>query len=294
MAGKQALAGFGAGFTSTTILHPLDMVKTRLQGKYAFDDADKRHRKPMFGRTVSMLRAISHQDGLRGLYRGLTPNLAGATASWALYFWWYDMFKARATKDEHGHMSPGQHLIASAQAGALTAITTNPLWVVKTRMCVTNRTDQHAYRGLLDGLGQIARKEGIRGLYKGMVPALFGVSHGALQFMAYEDLKKWRINVNPAKNKERLSTLEYMVMASTSKLFATVSTYPYQVLRSRLQNQQEANQKYRGVADAIGLLGFYKGLAPNALRVLPGTCITFVVYENLSAYFREHARPAPN
>ncbi|KAI9598792.1 mitochondrial carrier domain-containing protein [Syncephalis fuscata] len=278
----QALAGFGAGFVSTTILHPLDMIKTRLQ----VDDADKSRRKPMLGRTVSMMRSIFSKDGLRGLYRGLTPNLAGATGSWALYFWWYDMFKARAPKDEDGRMSAGQHLVASAEAGAITAMMTNPLWVVKTRMCVTNRTDQYAYRGLLDGLGQIMRKEGIRGLYKGMVPALFGVSHGALQFMAYEDLKKRRIDVNPSKNKERLSTLEYMVMASVSKLFATVSTYPYQVLRSRLQMPLA---KYIGKLE--GVLGFYKGLAPNALRVLPGTCITFVVYENLSTYFREHARP---
>lgn len=57
---------------------------------------------------------------------------------------------------------------------------------------------------MLDGLSQIARKEGIHGLYKGMIPALFGVSHGALQFMAYEELKKWRIDVNPSKDKEHL------------------------------------------------------------------------------------------
>jgi solute carrier family 25 folate transporter 32 len=37
----------------------------------------------------------------------------------------------------------------------------------------------------LDGLYQIAKYEGIKGLYKGMIPALFGTSHGALQFMAY-------------------------------------------------------------------------------------------------------------
>ena len=30
--------------------------------------------------------------------------------------------------------------------------------------------------------------------------------------------------------------------------------------------------------------GFYKGLSPNLLRVVPATMITFVVYENVSFY----------
>lgn len=28
--------------------------------------------------------------------------------------------------------------------------------------------------------------------------------------------------------------------------------------------------------------GFYKGMAANAIRIIPGTCVTFVVYENCS------------
>lgn len=30
-----------------------------------------------------------------------------------------------------------------------------------------------------------------------------------------------------------------------------------------------------------GFLGFYKGLGPNLLRVVPSTCVTFLVYENV-------------
>lgn len=31
-----------------------------------------------------------------------------------------------------------------------------------------------------------------------------------------------------------------------------------------------------------GITGFYRGLATNLVRVLPGTCVTFVVYENIA------------
>lgn len=42
---------------------------------------------------------------------------------------------------------------------------------------------------MVDALVKTYRFEGIRGLYKGFVPGVFGVSHGALQFMAYEEMK---------------------------------------------------------------------------------------------------------
>lgn len=45
------------------------------------------------------------------------------------------------------------------------------------------------FRGMVDALVKMYRYEGIRGLYKGFVPGIFGVSHGALQFMAYEEMK---------------------------------------------------------------------------------------------------------
>ena len=43
---------------------------------------------------------------------------------------------------------------------------------------------------LPDGLVQIGRNEGIRGLYKGTVMSVVGVSNGAIQFMLYEEFKR--------------------------------------------------------------------------------------------------------
>jgi solute carrier family 25 folate transporter 32 len=140
------------------------------------------------------------------------------------------------------------------------------------------------------------------------------------------------------------SNTEYILASGTSKLVAIALTYPYQVVRARIQNAGPAplgasvptsatsiassatpllpsatsqpripSQLYNtptptpntptsikptsptkisipAISRAIwrneGLKGFYKGLGTNALRILPGTCTTFVVYENLVWGFR--------
>ncbi|KAI9269369.1 mitochondrial carrier domain-containing protein [Sporodiniella umbellata] len=212
------------------------------------------------------------------------------------------MIKKHMPKDSKGKLSPLQHLTASAGAGALTALIANPLWVVKTRMCTTQHNAPGSYNGLFDGLKRLYGEEGVRGLYRGIVPALFGVSHGAIQFMAYEEMKKKRNELMQKRGvtsqeelNAKLSQTEYIVMAVTSKVIASSVTYPYQVLKSRLQNG-ETKDAYKGVIDCgkkiiktEGYRGFYKGISPSVIRVLPGTCITFLVYENLTQWFKDHS-----
>jgi hypothetical protein len=76
-----------------------------------------------------------------------------------------------------------------------------------------------------------------------------------------------------------------------SKAVATTATYPYQVIKARLQQRHagpEEARPYRGVWDATrkiwaheGVRGFYKGFAANLLRVAPQSALTLVAYENV-------------
>ena len=55
------------------------------------DAAKRSEQRPLIGGTIKAFRDIVANEGVfRGLYRGVTPNIAGATASWGFYFWWYE------------------------------------------------------------------------------------------------------------------------------------------------------------------------------------------------------------
>ena len=179
--------------------------------------------------------------------------------------------------------------IAEMSIGILTAVCTNPIWVIKTRMLSTSSSHPGAYSSILDGTRQIVRSEGILGFYRGLIPSLFGVSHGALQFMAYEQLKVYRCTSKLRAHQE-LSALDFLVLSGSAKVFAGSATYPYQVVRARLQTY-DADKNYKNARDVLfqiwrqeGSGGFYKGLIPNLLRVLPSTWITFLVYEKSKIY----------
>ena len=291
----ESVAGFTAGVVSTLAVHPFDVVKTRLQ--------IEQNAKSRPGGSLRVMRMIAGEANaggdsiLRAFYRGLMPNMIGNSVSWALYFMWYGNIKdliraARAsptTTVDPKQLRSSDYFLASGVSGILTAVFTNPIWVIKTRMLSTARNTPGAYRSISHGTLELYRSEGLRGFYRGLLPSLFGVSHGAIQFMAYEQLKNhWALSRKGGKS--GLTNLDYLYLSALSKMFAGSITYPYQVVRARLQTY-DAQAKYDGAWDVVrqvfkreGIGGFYKGLGPNIVRVLPSTCVTFLVYENTKFY----------
>lgn len=41
---------------------------------------------PQYRGLVSAFMTISRQEGLKGLYKGVTPNVCGSGSSWGFYF----------------------------------------------------------------------------------------------------------------------------------------------------------------------------------------------------------------
>lgn len=280
----ETIAGLSAGLISTAIVHPLDIIKTRLQ-----IDSRRSSSTTLLGSSLRTLRLIIKNEGpthFAALYRGLTPNLVGNSASWGLYFLWYaraqDLIRSYRSYSPTQQLSTVDYLTASSISGTLTAILTNPIWVVKTRMLSTPASSSGAYPSLLSGLRSIYTTEGLRGYFAGLTPALFGVSHGALYFAVYERLKAVRRDAHADR---QISNLDTILTSSAAKVCAGVATYPHQLVRTRMQNYGAEKpglmRVIRNVWREEGVMAFYKGLGPNLVRVVPSTCVTFLVYENV-------------
>jgi len=159
----------------------------------------------------------------------------------------------------------------------------------------------------------------MRGYYKGLAPSLLlQTTHGAVQFAVYEELKVLLAAVgagaggggasggagagaagtagNTAPSNAPPTTLAVTAAAFASKLAAAVSTYPAQVVRARLQQRFDVQpgrppelvySSALGAARVMmareGVAGFYKGLLPSLLRVMPQSAVTLVVYERAAA-----------
>ncbi|KAJ9140775.1 hypothetical protein P3X46_031379 [Hevea brasiliensis] len=224
----HAGAGAAAGAIAATVVCPLDVIKTRLQVHGLPSTSNS-------GRTgsiiVTSLKNIIRNEGFKGLYRGLSPTIIALLPNWTVYFTVYEQLKGILLShgDGNSQLTIGANMVAAAGAGAATAIATNPLWVVKTRLQTQGmRPDVVPYKSILSAFRRIIHEEGMRGLYSGILPSLAGISHVAIQFPAYEKIKYY-VAKKDNTSVDKLSAGDVAIAASTSKVIASVMTYPHEV-----------------------------------------------------------------
>ncbi|KAJ3373233.1 hypothetical protein HDU91_000946 [Kappamyces sp. JEL0680] len=287
--GSHFIAGGLAGTIGATILCPLEVVKTRLQ------------------------------EGVRALWKGLTPNLIGIVPARSIYFSVYSKGKELYTRMNHGVENSGVHMVSAATAGIATALCTNPIWLVKTRMqlqseAAVKNSGLVTYRNSFHCLQTVLREEGVRGLYRGLSASLLGLTESTFQFVMYEYFKAAMLKTHKSRdsaathlsrNASRLTVgwIETTTAASTAKLIAAVVTYPHEVIRTRLrQTPENGVRKYTGLWQSAkliyqqeGVVALYGGMTAHLLRVVPNAAILFLSYEVIVRFLEkwEHGNKRP-
>jgi solute carrier family 25, member 33/36 len=255
------------GMTAATLTAPLDVLKTRLQSDFyqtqlralqaarlaaSNSTATRVSLNPLraarhhLGETLQILASVYKTEGPRALFKGLGPNLVGVVPARSINFYTYGNGKRLiATHLNHGQEAAWVHLSAGMLAGIVTSTATNPIWMVKTRLQLDKNVAEQSggitkrqYRNSWDCLKQIIRDEGIRGLYKGMSASYLGVAESTMQWMLYEQMKRYlRAREEKIVRSGREKTFWDRTVdwtgkigaAGGAKLIASILTYPHEV-----------------------------------------------------------------
>ena len=169
-AAKSFVAGGLAGMAATTATYPLDLLRTR----FAAQGTER-----VYAGLVASVRDIGHHEGYAGFFRGLTAGIAQVVPYMGLFFAFYEALKP-ALADAHLPFSSGDAVAGSA-ASALSKCIVFPLDTVRKRLQVQGPTRTkfvggHKFpvyeRGVLHTMTTIVRREGTRGLYRGLSVSL--------------------------------------------------------------------------------------------------------------------------
>ncbi|KAJ1827804.1 mitochondrial aspartate-glutamate transporter agc1, partial [Coemansia sp. RSA 2703] len=286
--------GAVAGVTGVSIIFPLDMVKTRLQNQ-----------KPINGKLpyrggIDCFQQIVRKEGVRGLYRGLVPNLAGVTPEKAIKLAVNDIMRG-VLADRAGtsidRLPVMYGALAGATAGLCQVIATNPMEIVKIQMQVAATTQPvsvsgassaaatAAVGGEVTAMG-IVRQLGIRGLYKGTAATLLRDVPFSLLFFPLQALFAQKVHYQLHANNDKPSTLSVLAGSTVAGIIAAGSVTPADVIKTRLQSSSQPTPAYNGVVDCAtrimkneGPAAFFKGTVPRCLTMAPLFGIALMMYD---------------
>ncbi|XAR71978.1 hypothetical protein NMG60_11018449 [Bertholletia excelsa] len=179
------LVGGGlAGITAASMTYPLDLVRTRLAAQT----------NVTYYRGIwHALRIISQEEGVFGLYKGLGAALLGVGPNLAISFSVYDTLRSYWQSQRPDESTVLVSLACGSLSGIASSTVTFPLDLVRRRMQLEGAGGRaRVYNtGLFGTCGYIFKTEGLRGLYRGILPEYYKVVPSiGIAFMTYEKLKQ--------------------------------------------------------------------------------------------------------
>lgn len=267
--------------------HPLDVVRTKLAVQRQLRGTEP----PRYKGTLGTLRRVFREEGVRGLFRGITPAVVSHAPAAAIFFSTYSFLKMRVPDALSPSQLPRDISMSSWAAGgawSCTCLLLNPLFVLKTKqqtqLVRTSRDAPLKYTGLLSSFRVVVSEQGFRGLYVGTAAAMAGFPGAMIQMPLYEYLKRSGPDDVPSHTRVAASSA---VSAST----AGVLMYPVEVVRLRLQAQTPSSGgtlQYKGIIDAFrkifhaeGIHAFHRGLGTGLVRTVPQSAIGLSCYETI-------------
>merc|ERR1711865_646996 len=248
-------AGAAAVFT-VTFIHPIDVVKTRIQ-----------------------IGEAMKNEGPGAFYKGIGPAWLREASYTSLRLGLYEPVKTLVGADQKG-AGFLRKFIAGALAGAIGSCAGNPFDVLKTKMMANKDSEA----GMGEVCSDIMKAEGFMGFYKGFnTNVIRAMVLNATKMACYDTIKTWLVASFALEG-----LLLQFIAAFTAGFFLTCTVSPFDKCRTLLMNQKggEGEKQFSGLFDCLvhickteGVGGLWKGFIPIWSRFAPTTCMQLIAFE---------------
>ena len=283
-----------AGAFGAFMVYPIDLVKTRMQNQRS-----ARVGTLMYKNSIDCFQKIIRNEGFRGLYAGVLPQLVGVAPEKAIKLTINDLVRGKFTDVGSGAIPLKFEILAGGSAGMCQVIFTNPLEIVKIRLQVQGEALKAAAREGEELTKRsalwIVRHLGLVGLYKGVSACLLrDVPFSAIYFPTYSHLKRDYFGETPT---QPLSVLQLLTAGAIAGMPAAYLTTPCDVIKTRLQVEaRKGETSYTGLRHAArtvwreeGFRAFFKGGPARIMRSSPQFGFTLAGYELLQGLLPLHS-----
>ncbi|RSM12434.1 hypothetical protein BHE90_003599 [Fusarium euwallaceae] len=273
---------FGGSASCLAVIcsHPLDLVKVRLQATPLSE------RKNVLETIVHILR----NEGVSGLYRGLSAGLLRQLTYGSTRFAIYESIKEQSSK--HGGSAPIAILLPGAfLSGACGALVGNPADLANVRMQNDRSLPpslRQNYRSVFDVLIRVAKTDGIQGYLRGVFPnAIRAGAMTGCQLASYDGIKQSLVDNFSLKDGAPTQLLASLLAG----LIATTICSPIDVIKTRTMSQGGSSSIVGMVTELTrseGLRWAFRGWLPSFARLGPHTAATLLILEQHRHLYREY------
>jgi solute carrier family 25 S-adenosylmethionine transporter 26 len=248
---ERLIAGSSARGVAQTVLHPIDVARTRLQAK-----------------------GVALQFTPQTFVKGITPQFLLAFPAGAMQFAAYEWCKDIFAKAKMAGALPE---VVSGALGALGAsVVRVPQEVLK------QRVQADIYPNALQGTITLLKADGPMGLYKGYFATISrDVPWNALSFMFFAQAKSlYKVAFGRASTNE-----ENLLLGALSGMTAAVIMTPVDVVKTRLMTGGASGgivATFSAVLKEEGAGTLMKGVVPRVMFLAPLAALTLSLYEGFA------------
>jgi len=183
--GVKLLSGGLAGGVANTICYPFDYARTRLA-------SDVKKGQGQFKGIGDCIMTTVRNQGITGLYTGWSVTVAGAFVYRAGQLGCFKQIQdMNPYKKDKGAMGAISSFVAVTAARTVVMPFNYPFDTVRRRMMLQSEKPiaERLYKGSFHCASEVLKKEGLKGMYKGMVPEIFRGVGGSFVIVIYDRIK---------------------------------------------------------------------------------------------------------